>query len=180
LKALETTGSAITYTTAANHIATAVSELPEAISRNTRNISSVAQADSGDRQSGTGIYNDDESIKTGHIHEWKSLPLEDRKAVIGERKRLGIQFKKKGGSKTGGGGRNAADINRLKQLEEKNSKYKRTIKALKRNYGTNDEIEDERMDAGDQSGCRNAKKRAKKGINSEKLWGPSFEMAHEN
>jgi len=149
LKALETTGTAITYTTAANHIASAVSELPEVISRNTRNISSVAQGDSGDRQSGTGIYNDDGSIKTGHIHGWKSLPFKDRKAVIGERKRLGIQFKKKGGSKTGGWTLNAADVNRLKQLEEQNSKYKRTIKALKRNYGTNDEIEDDSMDAGD-------------------------------
>jgi len=79
---------------------------------------------------------------------------------------LGIQFKKKGGSKIGGRTLNAADANRLKQLEEQNSKYKRTIKALKRNNGTNDEIEDESMDAGYQFGGRNAKKKAKKGINS--------------
>jgi len=32
LKALETTDTGVTYTTAANHIATAVSELPEVIS----------------------------------------------------------------------------------------------------------------------------------------------------
>jgi len=79
---------------------------------------------------------------------------------------LGIQFKKKGGSKTGGRALNVADTNRLKQLKEQNSKYKRTIKALKRNNGTGNEIEDESMDAGDQLGGRNAKKKAKKGIHS--------------
>jgi len=166
LKALETTGTAITYTTAANHITTAVSELPEVISRNTRNISSVAQGDSGDRQGGTSIYNDDGSIKTGHIAGWKSLLFKDRKAIVEERKRFGIKFKKKCGSKTGGRALNAGDVNRLKQLEEQFSKYKRMIKALKRNNGTGNEIEDESMDAGDQFGGRNTKKKAKKGINS--------------
>jgi len=58
-----------------NHIATAVSELPEVISRNTRNISSVAQGDSGDGQGGTGIHYNNGSIKTGHIPGWKSLPF---------------------------------------------------------------------------------------------------------
>ena len=61
LKALETTWSAITYTTAANHIATAVSELPEIISKNTRNIPNVLLYNSGDTQGGTGIYNNDGS-----------------------------------------------------------------------------------------------------------------------
>ncbi len=95
LKALETTGTAITYTTAANHIATVVSELPEVISKNTRNIFSIFQDDNDDTQGGTGIYNKDGSIKTAHISKWKSLPFKDRKAVIEERKRLGIRFQKK-------------------------------------------------------------------------------------
>ena len=47
---------------------------------------------------------------------------------------------------------------------EQNSEYKRTIKAFKRNNGTGNEGDDESMDAGDQFGCRNSIKKAKKGI----------------
>ena len=166
LKALETTGTAVTYTTAANHIATAVSELPEVISKHTRNVSSVLQDDNDDTQGGTGIYNKDGSIKTGHISGWKSLPFKDRKAVIEERKRLGIRFQKKVGSKDGGRKLNPSDANRLKQLEEQNSKYKRKIKALTRKNGSNIENDDQSIDAGDQFGGRNAKKKAKKGNSS--------------
>jgi len=57
-------------------------------------------------------------------------------------------------------------MRRMLILEEHNSKYKRTIKALKRNNGTGNEIGDESMDAGDQFGGRNAKKKTKKDTNS--------------
>ena len=60
-----------------------------------RNIFSIFQDDNDDTQGGTGIYNKDGSIKTAHISKWKSLPFKDRKAVIEERKRLGIRFQKK-------------------------------------------------------------------------------------
>ena len=124
------------------------------------------QDDNDDTQGGTGIYNKDGSIKTGHISGWKSLPFKDRKAVIEERKRLGIRFQKKVGSKDGGRKLNPSDANRLKQLEEQNSKYKRKIKALTRTNGSNIENDDQSIDAGDQFGGRNAKKKAKKGNSS--------------
>ena len=164
LKASIATGTAISYTTAANHIATAVSELPEVVSRNTRNISSVSQDDNDNTSN--GIYNKDGSIKTGHISGWKSLPFKDRKAVIEERKRLGIRFQKKMGSNDGGRKLSPSDANRLKQLEEQNSKYKRKIKALTRKNGSNTDNDDQSVDAGDQFGGRNAKKKAKKGNSS--------------
>ena len=161
LKASIATGTAISYTTAANHIATAVSELPEVVSRNTRNISSVSQDDNDNTSS--GIYNKDGSIKTGHISGWKSLPFKDRKAVIDERKRLGIRFQKKVGSNDGGRKLSPSDANRLKQLEEQNSKYKRRIKALTRKNNSNTDNDDQSIDAGDQFGGKHAKKKAKKG-----------------
>ena len=161
LKASIATGTAISYTTAANHIATAVSELPEVISRNTRNVSSVSHDDNDN--TGSGIFNKDGSIKTGHISGWKSLPFKDRKAVIDERKRLGIRFQKKVGSNDGGRKLSPSDANRLKQLEEQNSKYKRRIKALTRKNNSNPDNDDQSIDAGDQFGGKHAKKKAKKG-----------------
>ena len=130
----------------------------------------MSQDDNDDTQGKTGIlfelyafiiltstYNKDGSIKTGHISGWKSLPFKDRKAVIEKRKRLGIIFAEI---------ENPADANRLKQLEEQNSKYMRKIKALTRKNGSNIENDDQSIDAGDLFGGRNAKKKAKKGNSS--------------
>ena len=139
LKALETAGTVITYTMAANHLSTAVSELPEYLAKNARNVSGV-QLQAGNETGGSRIHNEDGSIITGDIPHWGSLSLQEKRIVFNERKRLGIQYKKKGGAGAGGRGRkNQSDANQLKRLKKRNSKYKRTIKALRRNQEGDDE-----------------------------------------
>jgi hypothetical protein len=75
LKTQQTLGTVITYTTAANHLSTAVSELPDYISKN-RNISQLgvrfSDDTSGNPESST-IYKEDGKINTGFIPNWRSL-----------------------------------------------------------------------------------------------------------
>ena len=47
LKATHTTGTVISYTMAANHLSTAVSELPEYLAKNARNVSGVQTGGGG-------------------------------------------------------------------------------------------------------------------------------------
>ena len=63
----------------------------------------------------------------------------------------------------GRGKKNQSDANQLKRLKKRNSKYKRTIKALRRNQEGDDEDADEDIDAGDQFGGKNSKKKKKRG-----------------
>ena len=163
LRAQQTAGTAITYTMAANHLATAVSELPEYISKNSRNVSGVGTSNSGEKGS-ADIYNSDGSIITGHIPSWRSLTQHDRSIVQAERKRLGIKGGKGGNGK--GGNKDKAESNRLKQLSANNKKLKRQIKALRRKSGSTDDAtattEDasgDDVDAADQFGGRNRKKK---------------------
>ena len=68
---------------AANHLSTAVSELPEYIAKNTRNVSGVQQNDGGSKGD---IHNKDGTINTGHIPTWRSLLFKDRKIVNDKRR----------------------------------------------------------------------------------------------
>lgn len=171
LKATQTTGSEITYTMSANHLSTAVSELPEFLAKQSRMISGLASG-GGDNDNdatkadGNGIYKADGSINTGHIPSWRSLSIQERKQVMAERKRLGIQYKRKGGAGRGTGNRNkaAVDANRTKQLEQQNLIYKRKIKALRRIGQADGGTEVENVDiddAGDQFGGKASKKKLK-------------------
>ncbi len=164
LKAQMTAGVNITYTMAANHLTTAVSELPEFIQKNNRNISGVGT--SGSSSGGSAdIYNSDGSIITGHIPTWRTLSQADRDIVKAERKRLGTKGKK---SKSF----NNNDSNRMKQLSDHNKKLKRQIKALQRkgmsssgDGGTADDTiasDDDEADPGDQFGGKLSKKKQKK------------------
>ena len=155
LKAQQTTGTNITYTIAANHLATAVSELPEYIAKNC-NVSSV-NATNAEKSS---IYDADSSIITSHIPDWKSLSKADKFKVIAERKRLGI--KKKGKfSKTNKD--ESATVNTTKQLKEQQKKFKIQIKSLKRSASeakNNGDSSDE--DASDRFRGKAVKKKNKK------------------
>ena len=77
----EITG-AVSYTTVANHISTAVSQLPDYLSKN-RNISSIRS----DQYNGdiSSIYNNYGSINTGHLNNWTKLSDDDRKKINDER-----------------------------------------------------------------------------------------------
>ena len=118
LKVSQTTGTTISYTMDENHFSTAISELPEFISKNARKFSGI-QVGNGTK-GGDGIYNGDGSINTGHIPNWKLLPFKDQKLVIDERKQQGIRYKGKSGAKSGEHGNSnhaAAYSNRFKQFK---------------------------------------------------------------
>jgi uncharacterized protein YegL len=156
LRTKEVEGIELTYTAAANHLATTVARLTAVTGG--RNVSAVGVSGN----SGSGIYNADGSIKTGHISNWRSLSEEERSKVYEERKRLGVG-KKKGGDK-GGSGTDQQAANTLKQLRQQNKKQRRKIKALMRKSpdGEGSDSDDlEVHDAGDQFGGKNAKKKSK-------------------
>ena len=161
LKAQQTAGTDVTYTMAANHLSTAVSELPEYISKN-RNISATTTG--GDNEIGDGIYNTDGTINTGYIPTWRSLSSADKAKVAEARKKLGIskKGKKSGGSKSYN---NPGDVNRMKQLKSQNKIFKRQIKALKRvntdDDNESDDSDNASTDAGDTFGGKASKKKKK-------------------
>ena len=167
LKARLATNDAVTYTQAANHLSTAVSELPEFLAKN-RNICGVnSGTTTTPTNTSSGIYNADGSIITGHIPTWRSLSLADRNLVFAERERLGIGKGSKGSNGKGNfkAQPNANSANRLKQLTETNKRMKRQIKVLKRkpndDSGDQDDEEDSTTDAGDQFGGKASKKSKK-------------------
>ena len=67
---METTNDDLSYTQAANHLSTAVSEPPEFISKN-RTVTATATTSNVTDKSSSAIYNDDGSIITGHIPSWR-------------------------------------------------------------------------------------------------------------
>lgn len=156
LKASITTNipGTITYTTVCNHLSTAVSQLPEFTSKG-RNISGVSAGE------GTpSIYKADGSIKVDEfIPNWKDLPMEDKRKLLAERKKLKIKLGR------GGKGNITNDTpKQVSQYKKQNAKYKRTIKALKKTirFKEDDEEKDgddaDERDAGDQFGGKNTKK----------------------
>ena len=74
LKAQMTAGVNVTYTMATNHLSTAVSELPEYISKN-RNMSAVGKDKLEDGSEKPTIYNSNKSIKTGYIQLCPNPPV---------------------------------------------------------------------------------------------------------
>ena len=159
----------VTYITVANHLSTAISELPE--NKRSRNISAIA-ASTGD----LAIYDGNGNIKTGHHTNWQDLPYESKRLVFAEQKRLGVSYQPTGGGRgsgrgggnrnNGGGrgnGRNYSQQNR--DLKSQNNKYRRQIKAMKRKPDDDDGDNSESPpadDAGNHFGGRNAKKKEKK------------------
>ena len=90
LKAQTTAGTTFTYTTAANHLNTAVSEFPDYIVKS-RNISALGNTDKANDDTSPSIHNADDSIKTGYINNWRSLSEDVRNIVKQEQKRLRLQ-----------------------------------------------------------------------------------------
>ena len=127
----------VTYTTIANYISTAVSELPDYLLRN-RNVSGVTNTRVGS-QSGPGphyiIFNQNNTIHTGHHSTWMTtMDTGDKKKVHNERAKLGLgRYKKKNSftSNTNKNRRSSNNMNQLTRLKATNAKYKRTIASLK-------------------------------------------------
>ena len=163
LKARLATNDAITYTQAANHLSTAVSELPEFLAKN-RAIAGINSSVPPDNDKSSAIYNADGSINTGHIPTWRNLSQADRNTVIAERERFGLGKGKSGKEKSVRFQTNPAISNRLKQLAESNKKMRMKIKAIKKQT-PKDEAQGDNVesttDAGDQFGGKASKKSKK-------------------
>lgn len=82
--------STVTYVTCANHIATAVSELPE--NKCGRNISTIPTSDS------LNIYDAQGNIKTRNFPNWSNIPYPQKKIISKEQKRLGVSYNPNGGN----------------------------------------------------------------------------------
>ena len=151
----------------------AVSEFPEYIRKN-RNVSSVNNGQTPrwptstwqpPRQGTDAIHNPDGSIITGNIPTWRSLSSEDRDIVYKERKRLGYKGTKGNPNVLRSRSKYASNsyANKVRQLQDQNSQYKRQIRALTRNdfnptpNSGNSDNEHSVIDAGDTFGGRNNK-----------------------
>ena len=163
LKAQRIGGADLSYVQCANHLATAVSELPEYVAKN-RNISAT---DTRGSKGTSSIYAADGTIRTGHIENWKQLSNADKKIVYNERKRLGVKFQRKDDSSLSSTSTSAGSVNTIKQLKQALKKSKRQIMSLKRGSSSNNnDIEgntknDDDDDAGDQFGGKSTKRSKK-------------------
>ena len=164
---ISTSTTPINYTTCANHLSAAVSELPDFISRN-RNVSGITSKDGN-----PSIYKEDGSIITSYIDNFYKLSPKDRKIVTDERERLnpGGRGRGRGGRGRGRGrqqgrGRGRNNNNSISKLTKANEKYKRKIAALKKKTNGSDmDISDEDIvndDAGNAFGGKVSKKKKTK------------------
>ena len=145
----------ISYTEAANHLTSAVSELPEYLLA--CHVSSLKPIRGGGSEEGKNkfkwdsIYADDGTIFTGYYSNSKSLSKEDRDKIIVERKKLNSPGVTKNDNK-----RKLAEI---QALTEDIAMMKRTVlqlAATKQNQAEQDD-DTPRNDAGNQFGGRKAK-----------------------
>ena len=150
----------VTYTTVANHISTAVSELPDYLSRNRK----VGAVNSGKQNTNgnNSIYNADGTINTGHHPDWISLAPELRKKVNDKRSRLGFGKGKRNNNSSSSYKTTAKKKNQISQLQASNTKHKNTIASLKRAQSQTVDNDTDIEDAGNSFGGKafggNAKK----------------------
>lgn len=90
LKARLATNDAITYTQAANHLSTAVSELPEFLVKNCNISGIISVTASVPSNASPAILNADGTINTGHIPTWRNQSQANCKIVMAKRERLGL------------------------------------------------------------------------------------------
>ena len=151
----------VTYTTVANHISTAVSELPDYLSRNHK-VSGVS-GHTTNNQTAANIYNADGTINTGHHADWMAMGADNRKKVNDERARLGLgKNKGKNNNSNRSPRTNANTKNQISQLQASNLAFKKTISSLKRANGAKtDEEHEDIEDAGNSFGGKSKKKKDK-------------------
>ena len=138
----------MTFVSAANHLASEVSRMPESIARAGRNISGVAGKGFNQEQGGDGIYRDG-AIHTGYYKNWFDLSKDDQEKVRAERQRLGIKPGAKGGAKGRGFGK------KFKKTKAKLAAAKRTIASLKQQDEKSGVSFDEGGNAGSKAASKN-------------------------
>ena len=158
----------ITMTLVANHLASAVSELPEYAAVH-RKVNAVGNGEVQAPASGVTLA--DGSIWTGYYPNWDQLSKEDVKKVMDERNRKRSDRKNKGkggGNKNKDGGKKASDYKtELTQLKSVLQKRNRKIAALKKNNSDESEgsgnggSDGSGDDAGNSFGGKRQKKKSK-------------------
>ena len=160
----------VTYTTVANHISTAVSELPDYLSRNNK-VSAVT----GKRSSNGSysIYNADGTINTGHHADWINMGAELRKKVNDERSRLGFGKGKKKNSFISSSNHKtfAQNKNQVSQLQAANLEHEKTIASLKRAQGDGNDDDDNDIEDARNSFGGKSKKGEEEGMTLRSSWG---------
>ena len=155
-----------TFTTIANQLSAAVSELPESTTMKARGVSAAGTGPASNAGAPTsGITTNNGTIWTGYLKHWGSLSKEERSKVFEERKRLGIKPGKKSSGTRGRVRFAEATKKKVSALKASLKKAKRKVAALKKNENEgdgSDESESVAEDAGNQFGGREAKKAAKK------------------
>jgi hypothetical protein len=151
---------AVTYTTVANHLSTAVSELPDYLSRNQK-VSGV-NGSSFNNQNHLSILNADGTINTGHHTDWMGMGAENCKKVNDERACHGLGENKSKSPNSNRGRAKANKINQITQLQASNLAHKKTIASLKRNNGIkSDDDTTDIEDAGNSFGGKSKKTKSK-------------------
>ena len=144
----------VSYNTLDNHLITAVPDFSSYVPRN-RSVSAVSK---GGRDQDSA-YKAGGTINTEYINNWRSLLNSDKKKVVAKRKGQGVKIGNGKGSQTGN------ELDKLKELKEKNSKIKRKTKALKKEV-TNDNVEgddnDKPEDYVENFGGKQSKNKSKK------------------
>ena len=144
----------ISYTEAANHLASAVSELPEYLLA--CHVSSLKRIRGGGSEKGKnkfkwdGIYADDGSIFTGYYSNCKSFSKEDRDKVIAEQKKKNTPGVAKN--------ENKRKLSEIQALTDDITMMKRTVSQLAATKRNQEEQDDDTLcnDAGNQFGGRKA------------------------
>ena len=145
----------ILYTEAANHLTSAVSELPEYLLAH--RVSSLKRIYGGGSDKGKSkfkrdsIYANDGTIFTGYYSNWKSLSKEDRDKVIAEWKKKNTPGVAKNENK-----RKLAEIQALTDDIAMMKRMVLQLAATKRNQEEHDD-DTPHTDAGNQFGGRKAK-----------------------
>ena len=145
----------ISYTEAANHLTSAVSELPEYLLA--RRVSSLKHICGGGSDKGKNkfkqdsIYADDGTIFTGYYSNWKSLSKEDRDKVIAEWKKKNTPWVAKN--------ENKHKLAEIQALTNDITMMKRIVSQLVATKRNQEEQEDNTPcnNAGNQFGGRKAK-----------------------
>ena len=141
----------VPYTTEANHLSTAVSEFTEYVFGN-RSMSAVSTGCGYQN----GAYKSDRTTNTAYIHNRRFQSNADKKKVIDERKKQRVKLGDGKESKT------VNELDNIKELKKQNPKFKRKIKAIKKNV-TNDhdkgDDNDKPEDSGDQFGGKQSKEK---------------------
>jgi hypothetical protein len=159
---LDVGGTIVTYDFIANSLAVEAASLSEYVSN--RQASGIGIKGGKDSAPASGVKGQDGTIFTGYYPNWNAIPNEDKVLVYDERKRLGIDGKKRPRrSKPSAIKTKKKSLSTLtREIASLKAKFSKLQK--KRGASSDDdaeETEDPQDNAGDQFGGRQSKKKKK-------------------